>query len=283
MDILLLETTDKTHFHRTRLRKGIKGEQRHTSEYEFWNFLFRLLGVSGVEIRYASGKDNMPDLMEEIYKECRDLYDGPTKEKSRVFVCYDTTLTADDFENLNRRFGEKQKQFTGNFVKFDFPRFYCYEDCLLLFPELLRWVYSEERLVSKVQLQLYFNEYKKFGLSNKADIWKSSREINDFIKSSDYLHEKYEPSREQIAGELVEYLTKGTYFLINKDTLGDCWLNDCKNSCFLEKTSAEYLEKHKCGIYKQKLAAKDQAVEILNRSEVLKYLYNDTWIFDSIK
>ena len=110
--------------------------------------------------------------------------------------------------------------FNSKGVLFRYTTYYCYEELYLSYPKLLDMINVKYKdLISKIQVELLSNRnyLDSISIDNIIELFKS--DISNL-------------TREELSSAILSMITQGISgnFNILKKYIGDCWINDCKDT-----------------------------------------------------
>lgn len=261
------------------------------SEFRFWTWLSETV-YTGIDKVYGSGgAENLGDLLETILKLCvRDkaqrLKENPLDDtKYNILVCLDTTSVPRQSSANTKNIKRVIKFYAMlDYIKVVKPAYYCFEDCLLLFPDLMNWIYPKnlEKLGNNKRIQKYnndiqlFDDYLSLGFSRNQE-WKLSYpRLSTFMQSKISKVSKLSATtREQLAAKLLEQLTTGSLFFTNKHELGDCWKVECGTECSLTGAHISLIKAKECGLFNTKPSSSQKAIDLIRNSKVMSVISNN--------
>lgn len=284
----------------------IEGET-NKSEQLFWKFLSETVFKSITTIYACGGTSELVKMVRKELPQLHQLCNSDNYERD-VLICYDTTALEDYFGSLKRRCEYLKSIYESSKLHINIVDYYCFEDCLLLFPDLKCWLYSKTlrtQRCDKIELLLQYTD-----LGTSLD-WKSTYELKTFVINY-YKYQKKlnralglnerqpiekrqtkkeienklieRTSRECVAGYLLEHLTQDTHFEVSKGHLSDCWCNSCliQSTCDTHKEiQANGTDPKECGLYvSNKLTESQKANELISKSPMLADIANKyPWLY----
>lgn len=258
------------------------------SEFQFWTWLSKTV-YTGIDRIYGSGGvENLGRLLETVIKLCvrdktRRLKENPLDgTKYNILVCLDTTSVPRRSSANTKTIKRIIKSYAIlDYIKVVKPAYYCFEDCLLLFPDLMNWIYPKNLggLGNNKRIQKYnndiqlFDDYLSLGF-NRNQRWKLS-----YTRLSAFMQNKVSKlsatTREQLAAKLLEQLTTGSLFFTNKHELGDCWKAECDTECSLIGTHINFIRAKQCGLFNTKPSSNQKAIDLAHNSKVMGVISNN--------
>lgn len=230
------------------------------SEKEFWEKILLRYHSNLIKLMSYNGIDSLASFFDKVYSPDSDLF----------VISVDNVV---DNPSVYEIIGEFKNDLVDkkNVIVLDLI---CFEDTLLNFKLLEKWMFSEEARAANKNTQerlSLLNDYRELEFK-----WATSAELFSFVQKW-YGHISG-ISTENVASAVLSKVTSGTNFKTNKSTLGHCFYCDCSGCT--RATDAHIPMQYHCGLVSQDNSGNLSAIK--NGAAKVEDLYNYTKVHDAL-